>query len=316
MMNRKQRRFWGVFFAAVLALEGVCSVQAAESAMDVMCEPSGITEGPEEGTFLVTDTYHKVIWIVKERGSTVYAGGKTIEDPYGEPVGGYNDAVLEKSYFKEPWAIAPFLDGYAVSDTANDVVRLIRVDQTQTVNGRTTENLVIGTGVKYDRPTGLAADGEGNLYIADTGNDAIRRITSEGDVTTVASGLSEPTGLCFKNGALYAVESGAHRVIRIENGQVSVVAGNGMEGRSDGAAAQAEFSFPQGVAVSDDGTVYVSDTGNNAVRKIQNGMVSTLIACDQSKMDSYPVAPSGLMIREDQLYICDHFSRKVFVIPR
>lgn len=304
-----------VFTAAALLLGSALPALAAESAMDVLCAPCGITAA-EDGTFLVTDTYNKVIWKVEGRTSTVVSGGMTVEDPYGEPVGGYNDAAPAESFFREPWAIAPFLDGYAVSDKANQVVRLIRPDKTQTVNGHTAENLAIGTGVKFNRPTGLAADEAGNLYIADTGNNAIRKITSTGEVTTYAANLSEPTGLCWKNGVLYAAETGAHRVIRIENGQAIVIAGNGSEGRADGAAAQAQFSSPQGLAVSDDGVIYVSDTGNNAVRRIQNGAVTTLAACGQKQLEPYPIAPVGVMVQGGSLYVCDQFSRKVFVIPR
>ena len=61
------------------------------SAMDVMCEPSGIA-AMADGSLLVTDTYGKLVWRVQNGISTVYAGGTTVEDPYGEPVGGYNDA--------------------------------------------------------------------------------------------------------------------------------------------------------------------------------------------------------------------------------
>lgn len=305
----------GILTASVLLLGSVFPAVAAESAMDVMCAPCGITAA-EDGSFLVTDTYNKVIWKVQGRTSTLVSGGSTVEDPYGEPVGGYNDAASGESFFKEPWAIAPFLDGYAVSDTANNVVRLVRADKTQTVNGHTTENLALGTGVRFNRPTGLAADEAGNLYIADTGNNAIRKITSTGEVTTYAAGLSEPTGLCWKNGALYAAETGAHRVVRIENGQGIILGGNGSEGMADGGALQAQFASPQGIAVSDDGVIYVSDTGNNAVRRIQAGVVSTLAVCDQKQLEPYPIAPVGLMVQGGSLYVCDQFSRKVFIISR
>ncbi len=111
-------------------------------------------------------------------------------------------------------------------------------------------------------------------------------------------------------------ESGGNRILKITEGQAEVVAGNGTAGNVDGAAAQAQFLGPQGVAVSDDGTIYVSDTGNSAVKKIQNGMVTTVIACNQQEMEPYPVAPRGLMLKDNQLYVCDNFSWKVIVLPR
>lgn len=285
------------------------------SAMDIMCEPSGIT-AMEDGSLLVTDTYGKVVWKVKDGKSTVYAGGDTVEDPYGEPLGGYNDKDPKGSYFKEPWAIAPFLDGYAVSDSENNVVRLIRKNTVETINGTTTENLpVTEHGAAFVHPTGLAADEEGSLYIADTHQNAIRKITKEGSLTTFASALESPMGICWKNGALYVAETEANRIVKVENGNVSVVAGNGTDDLADGQAEQAAFSMPKGVAVADDGTIYVADTGNSAIRKIQNGEVTTVLARNIDDIESFtPISPTGLLIQDDQLYICDNFSRKVLII--
>lgn len=317
MRTRKARKAAGVILAAVLAVGSSCSSLAAESAMDVICAPSGIAPGTD-GTVLVTDTYHKVIWSVKDKASTVYAGKMGIEDLYGEPIGGYRDGGLTECFFKEPWDIEPFLDGYAISDAENHVVRLIHGDKTQTACGCAKAGFTDGKGVQasFSRPTGLAADGNGTLYIADTDNNAIRTIDSEGTVGTYVRNILEPTGLCFAGGSLYVAESGANRILKITDGVVSVAAGNGEEGKADGAAGQAQFSYPQGVTVSEDGIIYVSDTGNNAVRKIQNGQVTTLISCDPTALDAYPMAPRGLLVQGKNIYICDHFSKKLLVIPR
>ena len=288
---------------------------SVRSAMDVMCEASGLA-AMEDGSLLVTDTYRKVIWQVRGGISTVYAGGETAGDLYGEPVGGYNDAALSETYFQEPWAIAPYLDGWAVSDAGNGAVRLVKTEQTQTVNGHTRENLkVTDMGVAFERPTGLASDDSGNLYVADTLAGAIYKITPKGLITTAARGLTEPMGLCWKDGELYAAETGKNRIIKVRSGRVEVVAGSGQDGLTDGAAAQAAFSAPQGVAVGDDGTVYVSDTCNSAIRQIKAGVVTTLIVEDKEKMELTPITPVGLLVQGSQLYICDSFSRKLFVLP-
>lgn len=245
---------------------------------------------------------------------------ETVGDLYGQPIGGYNDSALNDSYFKEPWAVAPFLDGYAVSDSANNVVRFIAHDRNkvQTATGQRAKGSLNGYGIgaTFNRPTGLATDEAGNLYIADTGNNRIRKLTNTGTITTYLENLNEPTGLCWKNGSLYICESGANRILRAENGSVTVVAGSGGEALADGSAEQAQFHDPQGVTVADDGIIYVSDTGNNAVRKIQNGVVSTIAVCDQNAMDPSPVAPVGLMVKGDRLYVCDNFSRAVLTYPR
>lgn len=285
------------------------------SIMDIMCEPCGITR-TADGSLLVTDTYAKQIWKLRDGVSTVYAGGETVEDPYGRPMGGYNDALPEDSYFAYPWAIVPFLDGYAVSDTDNDVVRLVREDSVETVNARTQENLdMTDMGVAFSHPTGLASDEEGNLYIADTLKNAIRKVTPEGELTTFADNLSEPMGLCWKDGALYVAETGANRIVKIQDGEIQLVAGSGKDGMRDGNSAEAAFSMPQAVTVGEDGDIYVSDTGNSAIRLVQDGYVTTLMTRDPDDLEAFsPMSPAGLLLDGNKLYVCDTFSRKVFVI--
>ena len=222
-------------------------------------------------------------------------------------MGGYNDARLTGSYFKEPWAIAPFLDGWAVSDTANNAVRLVAGSGVRTLNGATSEKLKTARlGVVFDRPTGLAADDSGSLYVSDTGSGAVRKITAKGEVTTVAKDLAEPMGLCWKDGTLYIAEAGKNRIVTLAGGKVSVLAGNGGDGLANGKAPEASFSAPQGLTVGDDGSVYVADTGNGAVRKIKDGTVTTVAAEGLT-------TPRGLLVQGGSLYVCDSFARKIVV---
>jgi len=283
------------------------------SAMDVICAPSGIA-ADGDGSLLVTDVYNKQIWRVRDRGSKVYAGGATTEDLYGQPVGGYHDAGLRDSYFREPWAVAPYLGGWAVSDAGNNVIRLIQDNSVRTLRAATKEKLkTTKSGVAFDHPTGLAADDQGNLYVSDTFNGAVRKITPGGEASTVASGLSDPMGLCWKDGVLYIAETGGNRIMKVEDGALSCLAGSGQEGLSNGAAERAAFSAPQGVAVDSDGSVYVADTNNSAVRKIRNGAVTTLAVRNMEQVDGGLTSPVGLLVQDGRLYICDTFTKKVFV---
>lgn len=179
----------------------------------------------------------------------------------------------------------------------------------------------IGTSARFDHPTGLAADKEGNLYVADTGNNVIRKITKSGQVSIYATGFLEPTGLCWKDGALYVADSGYNRICKVVNGSINVLAGS-VEGQTasdgvyegdyvDGALANARFFNPQGVAVADDGTIYVADTGNGAVRKISGGRVSTLLAPAKNDSETFPVSPCGLLLDGSSLYVSDYFARTV-----
>ncbi len=284
------------------------------SAIDVMCAPSGIAVD-QNGVLLVTDLYNKQVWKVLNRAGTAYAGGATVPDLYGQPLGGYNDGNLTGSYFKEPWAVAPFLDGWAVSDTANNAVRLVTGGGIQTLNAASREKLTVtNLGVAFNRPTGLAADEDGNLYVSDTGSGTVRRVSPQGGASTVAKGLSDPTGLCWKDGALYIAETGRNRILQLKDGKITVLAGSGSDGSAGGRAAQASFSAPQGVAVGEDGSVYVADTGNGAVRMIKSGTVSTLAVRDPAQLSGDMISPVGLLLQGGSLYVCDPFVRKIFVL--
>lgn len=299
--------------AQVLANCGRLSGKAIQvSAMDTMCQPCGVAAMPD-GALLVTDRYGKVIWRVTGGKASVFAGSATVEDIYGQPMGGYYDAGLLESTFRDPWAIAPFLDGWAVSDTRNGVVRFLRTGDSKS-SGHTA---VTDLGIRFDHPTGLAADDSGNLYVSETFQGLIKKITPDGKVTTLVSNLSEPMGLCWADGALYVAECGGNRILRISSsGQRTVVAGSGENGNGDGPAAQAAFSGPKGVAVAADGTVYAADTDNGTVRRIRDGQVTTILSRDpQDTSALFPVSPTGLLLRGNTLYISDPFARKLLALP-
>ena len=213
---------------------------------------------------------------------------------------GYSDGDAEKCTFASPWGIAPFLDGWAISDPENNAVRLLRDGTVRTM--RTAS----GTALKFSHPTGLAAGDDGSLYVADTHSGKVYCISEEGKATVAAKGLSEPMGLCYADGALYITEAGAHRVSVLKDGTVTVLAGSGTEGHLDGAGSAAAFSLPQGVAVDDDGTVYVADTGNSAIRRIRGGAVDTLYTRLTEEM--FPVSPRGIIIVDDTLYVADGYT--------
>lgn len=139
-----------------------------------------------------------------------------------------------------------------------------------------------GTSAKFNYPTGLTYDGSSAIYVADYSNGKIRKVTLQGVVTTIASGFSKPTDVLYKmeNGTayLYVADAGNHCIkkVNLTDNTVSIFAGtSGTSGTSEGAITAAKFNNPTGLAFTIQGILYVVDRGNNKIRKIENGIVST-----------------------------------------
>ncbi|MBQ6000688.1 MAG: S-layer homology domain-containing protein [Clostridia bacterium] len=267
----------------------------------------------QDGKILATDKWNKILWDLSGETPLRYAGRISVADSSGEPIGRYYDAADRlQAFFLNPAAIAPFLEGYAVADASANVLRYVTEKEVRTLAGSGKEGNADGVGaaVRFSSPSGLAVDDEGSLYIADTGNGSIRLMTKKGNVTTLVSGLTEPTGLSWANGSLYVAETGKNRILKITDGETTVVAGREVAaedsgvyygGYKNGPADEAEFDHPQGVAVDSDGTVYVADTLNNAVRMLKNGRVYTVAHSDD--LLNPPVLPRDLTIASGKLFV-------------
>lgn len=131
----------------------------------------------------------------------------------------------------------------------------------------------LATRALLNSPWGVAVDAHGNLYIADSGNDCIRKVDSSGTITTVIGGgiTYAPHGVAVDaSGSLYIADTGHDVVRKMTNGTITTIAGTGTRGYSGdgGAATSAELHTPQGVAIDADGNVYIADTGNSRIREV------------------------------------------------
>jgi len=268
------------------------------------------------GDLLVTDVFNKAVWRFSG-GKAVRAAGKAaVTDVNGVPIGGYIDGKAEDALFMEPWAVAPYLKGFAVTDAESNVVRWFdgKIVQTIAGSGKEGNRNGNGTAASFYRPTGLAAGPEGELYVADTGNGSIRCISTKGQVSTWFSGLSEPTGICWADGALYVAETGAHCISKISGGLRTVAAGSaGTSGYKDGPAAESLLRAPLGVTVGPDGTVYIADTGNSAVRCLKDGRMTTM-ASGQLTPEA-PARPRSLLVRGNTLLVTDTLASLILELP-
>ena len=182
-------------------------------------------------------------------------------------------------------------------------------------------------------------DGVGNLYVADTGNYTIRRITSAGVVTTLAgsagnsgstdaSGNSarfyEPEGIAVNTAGtlIYVADTWNHTIRQITSaGAVSTLAGSaGNYGTNNGTGTSAQFNQPQGVAVDSSGNVYVGDTGNQMIRQVTSAGVVTTLAGSAGNYGSTDATgssasfwgPQGVALDSTgNLYVADSFNQTI-----
>jgi uncharacterized protein (TIGR03437 family) len=165
---------------------------------------------------------------------------------------------------------------------------------------------------QLDQPYGVALDSSGNLYIADFGNQRVRRVATGGTITTVAGNgqtgsngdggpatsaqMLSPRNLAIDPaGDIYVSEFVGHSVRRIAtDGTITTFAGTGVAGFSGdtGPAVDAQLAFPAGLALDPAGNLYIVDTGNFSIRKVQAGTITTV--CNLSNFNVPTIALSGI----------------------
>lgn len=193
-----------------------------------------------------------------------------------------------------------------------------------------------GSAARFDHPSHVAVDSAGNVYVADTNNHTIRKITSAGAVTTFAgkagyagsvdgtgsaARFSFPSGVAVNAaGIVYVTDDVTVRKIT-SSGVVTTIAGVfQIQGTADGTGSAALFSFPDGVAVDQSGNIYVADVYSDTIRKITSaGVVTTLggRANSDGSTDGTGSAarfswPSGVAVDvSGNLYIADYFNHTI-----
>ncbi|WP_102348177.1 stalk domain-containing protein [Bacillus sp. Marseille-P3661] len=230
---------------------------------------------------------------------------------------GYQDGSASLAKFNSPTVAVEGSNGtYYIVDTHNHRIRVVNANnQVSTFAGVTTENDEYGFAVggfkdgaastaMFNLPKGLARSNEGILYVADSGNNAIRAIDTNGTVSTVMKDLQGPSDVVIsQTGELIVSDTLNHRIVKItEQGGVSVIAGGGYSkdgdwlvgGYADGNGQAAKFNEPTGLAVSKSGEIYVADTGNQRIRKISaDGTVTTVAGSGSEKIGDFGYIAGG-----------------------
>jgi sugar lactone lactonase YvrE len=244
----------------------------------------------------------------------------------GSPL--FNDAPQPtQAGFSDPFGVVIGSDGTLyVSDAgdSNRIRKLTREGTLLTVAGEK-EGFADGIPASFNTPSGLALDDHRNLYVADTGNNRIRKVTTEGVVSTVAgdgsAGYADgpassaefngPIGLAVDSqNSIYVADTYNDRIRKITaDGFVTTVAGSAGPGYRDGPANNSQFDTPCGIVIKADGTLIVADTGNGKLRQISpSGDVTTLgviFAADPNR--NWLRSPIGLALTHDGfLYVTEH----------
>jgi sugar lactone lactonase YvrE len=216
---------------------------------------------------------------------------------------GTNDAIGGGARFYGPQAVAANSAGQVfVADSGNSTIRKITLGgSVSTFAGVAgVSNSFDGTGsnAQFYHPEGVATDAGGNVYVADTWNHTIRKITPAGAVTTLAglagnfgaadgtnskARFNRPTALAVDSATnIFVADSLNHSIRKITpNGMVSTIAGlAGVWGSSDGTNNAARFYLPEGIGIAANGNLFVTDSGNQTLRKISllgtNWVVTTV----------------------------------------
>jgi sugar lactone lactonase YvrE len=249
--------------------------------------------------------------------------------------------------FTSPSGVAVDFNGNLYVTQGNSTIR--KISSTGVVTtlagtaGVTGSTDGVGTAALFNNPLGIAVDTNSNVYVADTGNKVIRKISGSGTVTTVAgtagvngsadgSGaaalFASPNGIAVDtSGNLYVSDYGNSNIRKITSaGVVTTIAGTASSiGSTDGTGAAARFKGPWGIAVDYSGNIYVADFGNSAIRKITSSGVVTTIAgtsgvtgsADGTGAAASFMMPAGVGVdASGNVYVTDTFNSTVRKITR
>jgi sugar lactone lactonase YvrE len=222
-------------------------------------------------------------------------------------------------------------DTIYIADKMNHTIRTVTANGkvatlagTAGVPGSTDD---MGAAARFNMPSAVAVDGSGTVYVADSGNHTIRKVTADGAVSTVAgaagtAGSGDGVAALFKfpsgiaidpAGNMYVADTGNNTIRKIApDGEVSTVAGAaGMADAVDGSGSEARFSAPTSLVLDSKGDLYVIDSGNSTIRKVMSDGTTTTIAGTAHQvgivLGDHPglASPGGLAIFGDSLVVTD-----------
>ena len=262
---------------------------------------------------------------------SVFAGQSSIS-------GGYADGTGTAAQFNRPEGVSKdALGNFYIADSYNNAIRKVSSSGVVTTLAGGGMGSADGTGnyASFYFPRGVAVDtSTGNIYVADTYNHEIRKITPDGVVTTFAGSttfgfadgtgtaarFNNPTGLAVDaSGNIYVADQDNNCIRKITPaGVVTTFAGSTTSGSADGTGTAAQFNNPSDVTIDASGTLYVADKGNNRIRKITPaGVVTTLAGSTQGFADGTGTtarfySPTGIAVDDSgNIYVADYNNNRI-----
>jgi len=325
-------------------IAGQCATVPKYSVGTLAGRAPGVADGPAlNATFRVPADLDVApdgsIWIADTRNQRIRRLDKSgnISSVAGN-VSGFGDGKGEAASFLNPNGIALDAKGVAwVADTNNHAIRRVAPDGTvSTLAGAGESGFAEGNGkaARFARPTGLAVDAKGNVYVADRNNHRVRKVAPDGTVSTFAggaSGYADGKGSAAKfnapndvavdaKGRVWVADYSNRRVRRIDlDGTVTTVAGSGSGGSGNGKGKAATFNRPNYINTDGKGGVVLSDVFNHRIRQVgEDGVVTTIAGSGLAGDQDGPahkarfVRPAGVAVGADGVVlICDNWNNKI-----
>jgi sugar lactone lactonase YvrE len=292
--------------------------------------PNGVAVDQSGNIFVADCGNHKI------RKITL---GGVVSTLVGSGKKGFADGTGSEAIFSHPTGLAVDEMGniYIAEFSGNRVRKISPEGVVTTLAGSGKAGCADGTGVEatFNTLEGITVDSKGDIYVTDSKNHKIRKITPDGVVTTIAgsgnaggadgagavASFNAPIGVAVDSGCnIYVCDTANHKIRKITpNGVVTTIAGTGKAGAEDGNSSVASFNRPLGITIDGIGNIYVAEEKNNKIRKITpNGFVSTLAGSGKAGAeDGYGATasfniPFGVAVDQfGTLYVADAQNNKI-----